>query len=85
MASPSTTVRHITKDHVVITPAKGYSVVLFTIGKVGGDIEALVVSDDGAETIRLLVAGPHADQTMAIRTSDDGTVSIMYARKSDVR
>ena len=83
MASTSTTVRHVTKDHVVITPAKGYTVVLFTIGKEGGDVEALVVSDDGSDTIRLLISGPGPKQTMAIRTDDEGIVSIMYDKKDD--
>jgi len=85
MPSTSTIVRHVDKDHVVITPGKGYSVAVFNIGKIGGDLEAVVVADDGSDTIRLLVAGPTPDQHMAIRTNDDGSVSILYARKPDVR
>jgi hypothetical protein len=75
------TVRHINKNQVTIAPAKGYSVVLFTIGKIGGDIEVLVVSDDGSDTFRLLIAGPDPDQTMAIRTLDSGIVDILYETK----
>ena len=81
MSSTSTTVRHITKDRVVITPARGYSVVLFTIGKGGGDIEALVVSDDGSDTIRLLVAGPADSQTMSLKSDEFGVVEIIYSEK----
>ena len=85
MASTSTTVRHITKDHVVITPAKGYFTARFNIGKEGGDVEVIVASDDGLEAIRLLVAGPSPDQTMSIGTDDDGVVDIFYLGKPDVR
>lgn len=83
MASTSTTVRHITKDHILITPAKGYSVTTFNIGAPGNDVEAFVLADDGSETIRLLIAGPAADQTMAIHTEEDGVVSIRYYSKKE--
>ena len=81
-ASP-VTVRHVSKNHVVIAPATGYSVVLFNL--TDGNVEAIVAADDGSETIRLLIAGPAANQTMSIRTDDEGMVSIIYARKPDVR
>jgi hypothetical protein len=80
MASTSTTVRHVTKDHVVITPAKGYSVVVF-IGRVGGDAEAIITSDDGNETVRLIIDGPGLNQTMSIKTDEFGVVDIVYDRK----
>ena len=81
MALTSTTVRHITKDHVVITPAKGYFMATFKIGNAGGDVEVIVASDDGLEAIRLLVAGPGPDQTMTIGTDDNGVVDILYLEK----
>lgn len=74
------TVRHVTKDHVVIRPAPGYSVVVFNLKN--GDVEAMVASDDGSETIRLLIAGPGPDQHMAIRTRD-GVVDIRYQQKEE--
>jgi hypothetical protein len=80
------TVRHLSKDHIVIAPGKGYSVTVFTLGQVaGGDVEALVAADDGSETIRLLVAGPREDQAMMLRTRADRAVSIIYTKKPDVR
>lgn len=85
MANNGATVSHISKDHVVIAPGKGFSVTVFTLGKAGSDLEALVVADDGSEAIRLLVAGPRPDQEMLIRTREDRSVSIVYNKKSDVR
>ena len=79
MASTSTTVRHITKNHVVITHAMGYSVVTFKLAE--GNVEVIVASDDGLEAIRLLVAGPADNQTMTIGTDDDGVVDILYLEK----
>jgi hypothetical protein len=76
MAPNSTTVRHITKDHVVIHPADGYSAILFNLA--GGNVEAVIAADDGSETIRLLILGPGPTQTMRIKTEEDGTVDIMY-------
>ena len=83
MAPTSTTVRHITKDHVVITPAKDYFIATFKIGSLGGNVEVIVASNDGLEAFRLLVAGPSPDQTMTIGTDDDGVVDILYLDKPD--
>ena len=82
MAPTSTTVQHITKNLVVITPAKGYSVITITLAD--GNVEALVAADDGSETIRLLVAGPTSDQEMIIRNWPDGCVHFTYVEKPDV-
>jgi hypothetical protein len=79
----NTTVRHINRDHIIITPGKGYSVTVFKLGGNGGDLEALVSADDGSETIRLLVAGPRADQAMVISTDDEGVVSITTKPKPE--
>jgi hypothetical protein len=76
----NTTVRHVSRNHVVISPATGYSVVVFNIAA-GADLEAIVISDDGMETIRLLVAGPEAHQTMGIKTNEFGVVDIIYTEK----
>lgn len=71
------TVRHASKNHVVITPAEGYSVVLFNLAE--GNVEVVVVAEDGSETIRLLVAGPGPDQSMGIDTDPKtGVVNIVY-------
>jgi hypothetical protein len=75
---PSATVRHLTRNHVTIAPAEGYGVTMFNL--TDGNIEAIVTADDGSETIRLLVAGPGPNQTMAIRTDKrSGIVDIIYA------
>ncbi len=77
--SPAT-VRYINKNHVTISPAKGFSVTLFNL--VNGNVEAVVAADDGSETIRLLVAGPGPTQTMAIKShKPTGIVDILYAEK----
>jgi hypothetical protein len=81
--SNSITVRHIDKDHILIQPAKGYSIVLFKLAN--GNIEALAASDDGEETIRLLVLGPEPDQTMSILNCEDGSVEITYEDKPSGR
>lgn len=81
-ASP-VTVRHVSKNHVVIAPATGYSVVLFNL--TDGNVEAIVSADDGSETIRLLVAGPDGNQTMSIKTLDNGIVDIVYTETADAR
>jgi len=62
-----TTVRHLSKDHLMISPAPGYSVTVFNLK--GGNIEAIVAADDGTETIRLLVAGPTENQDLALQYS----------------
>lgn len=79
MAPPiSATVRHLTKNHVTISPERGYSVILFNLAE--GNVEAVVAADDGSETIRLLIAGPGANQTMSIKTDHaSGVVDIVYA------
>lgn len=69
------TVRHITKNHVTIIPAKGWSVTVFNL--TDRDVEAIVAADDGSEVIRLLVAGPSESQTMSIKTTN-GVVDIVY-------
>jgi hypothetical protein len=81
--NPPVTVRHISKDHVTIHATNGYSVVLFNLRD--GNVEAIVVSDDGFETIRLLIAGPDPDQNMAIKTDKQtGIINFLYGKKTDV-
>ena len=77
--SPAT-VRHITRDHVHITPAKGFSVTVFSIA--AAHVEAIVVSDDGFETIRLLIEAPGPTRTMTISKHEiSGDVDIIYSEK----
>lgn len=69
------TVRHVTKDHVIITPEQGYSVIMFK----GADaIEAIVASDDGQETIRLRVEKPKVGQKIWFKACENGAVEITY-------
>lgn len=76
-------VRHISKDHVTIAPAKGYSVILFNVAD--KSVEAVVAADDGSETIRLLVAAPGAGRSMQIKTHQPtGIVNIYYTDTPDV-
>lgn len=72
-------VKHLTKDHVRITPAAGYSVVVFNVS--GSDVEAVVAADDGSETIRLTVAAPGSGRTLAITTKDGNVVDLIYQDK----
>jgi hypothetical protein len=76
------TVRHVSKNHVTMTPGKGYSITLFNIK--GGTVEAFVSADDGGETIRLLVAGPQPGQMISIMTDRIGVVHVLYADAPDV-
>jgi hypothetical protein len=78
------TVRHVTKDHVTITPSPDYSVTVFTISN--GAVEAIVAADDGSETIRLLIAAPEPGRTMRIeRDEPTGFVDIKYLDASDAK
>ena len=82
-AAPAT-VRHISKDHVRITPAPGWSVVLFNVSTAGAVAEAVVTSDDGSETIRLGVAAPKVGQYMNVKVGVEGNergVDIVYGAK----
>lgn len=73
-----TAVYHIDKDHVVITPADGWSVTLFSVQD--RTIEAVVARDDGSEAIRLHIAPPEAGQHMQIERSQETTeVHIRYS------
>lgn len=68
-------VRHLTKDHIRITPAAGYSVTVFNVHN--GKIEAIVSADDGSETIRLLIEAPAPGKAVALEV--EGTVvDIIY-------
>lgn len=78
MKNPAAVVRHITKNHVTIAPEIGYSVTVFNVAD--AHIEAVVASDDGTETIRLLVEAPGPDRTMAIKRHGR-IVDILYAQK----
>jgi hypothetical protein len=78
--APVAVVRHIDKNHVTIAPARGYRVIVFSLRD--GSVEAVLASDDGSETSRLLVASPGPTQNMAIKTLDNGIVDILYSEKS---
>jgi hypothetical protein len=78
------TVRYISKDHITISPAKGYSVTLFNVVE-GSAVEAIVTADDGSETIRLLVAAPEPGRFMQIKKHEPtGIVNIIYQDKPHV-
>jgi hypothetical protein len=75
--SPAT-VRHVNKDHITISPAKGYSVTVFNV-EGDGNIEALVTANDGSETIRLLVAAPGKGRSLKIEKHEPtGIVNLIY-------
>ena len=77
-------VRHISKGHITIAPGEGYSVVLFNLHD--GNVEAIVTSDDGLDTHRLLIAGPAPDQNMTIEThKPTGITNILYEKMFDAR
>jgi len=80
MINSATTVRHVTKDHVVIMPATGYSVTVFNVSE--GVVEAVVAAADGSETIRLLVEPPGPGRTMSVRRDDFGVIDILYSDKA---
>lgn len=83
MDSPAT-VRHISKDHIRITPAAGWSIVLFNVSAPGAVAEAVVTSDDGSETIRLGIAPPKVGQYMNVRVGVEGNergIDIVYGAK----
>ena len=63
------TVRHLSKSHVVIKPAKGYTVTIFNITE-GKHIEAFVVSDDGEDSFRIRLEGPDDSQGVKINHID---------------
>ena len=78
------TVKHLSKDRVRITPAAGWSVVIFNITTLGA--EAVVVADDGSETIRLRVAPPEPGRFMNVEIGVAGNergVDIVYGDKVD--
>lgn len=85
MDSPAT-VRHISKDHVRITPAAGWSVMLFNVSTTGAIAEAVVIADDGSETIRLGIAPPKVGQYMNVKVGVEGNergIDIVYGSKID--
>jgi hypothetical protein len=76
---PITTVRHIDKNTVVITPAPGWEVVIFDVSD-GKFIDALVT--DGSETIKLTLEGP--DESMGIQIQHDDKTNetrVLYMEK----
>lgn len=75
------TVKHITKDHVRISPSPGYSVTLFTPHN--GQIEACVTADDGSETIRLRVDAPAPGRMIGYTVGEHREVDIKYTDKVD--
>ena len=78
------TVKHLSKDHVRITPAFGWSVVIFNVTTAGA--EAVVVADDGSETIRLRIAPPETGRFMNIKVGhaeNERGVDIVYGDRLD--
>jgi hypothetical protein len=71
-----TTVRHLDRDHIVITPAPGSHVTVFNFA----DVEALIVDKHGAETIRVKLADPDEGQNVMVQTRPDGVVHVIYTR-----
>lgn len=69
-----TSVRHVSKDHIVIAPAQNWTVTFFKIE--ANAVEALVT--DGEETIRLLIQPPGPGRGMTIERSPGGFVDIRY-------
>lgn len=83
MSTNAATVRHISKNKVVIRPAKGWDVTVFNI-KDGKFIEALVT--DGEETIRLRLEGP--DESMGIKVNHqdwNNETHIEYVEKPNAK
>lgn len=75
----ATTVRHINKNTVVITPAPGFTVTIFNITE-GKFIDALVT--DGTETIKLTLEGPDLAYGVTISHDEDtNETRIIYAEK----
>lgn len=82
MDSPAT-VRYLSKNHIRITPAPGWQVVIFDASSVG--VEAVVTADDGTETICLGIAPPTVDQKMSILIGvpgNDRGVDVLYQRRT---
>jgi hypothetical protein len=72
-------VRHITKNHVRIVTAPGYSVVVFNIAD--GSVEAIVAADDGSETVRLKVEAPEPGLRLGIKNIDPHMTDLIYQPK----
>lgn len=69
------TVRHETKDKIIITPERGYSVVMF---RGTASLEALIVADDGSEVTRLHIAPPRSDQELHATAGENRSIEIKY-------
>jgi hypothetical protein len=77
--SPITTVRHLDKNTVVISPAPGWSVTIFNVSE-GKFIDAFVT--DGSETIKLSLEGP--DLAYGVKVQHDettGETHVIYVEK----
>ncbi len=72
-------VRHVTKNHVVIVCSVGYKVAVFNISE-SRQAEAIITADDGSETIRLHLEGPTDTQGIQI-DGDDRVMHITYVEK----
>jgi len=82
VAGTAAIVSHLTKDHVRIIPSAGWKVVIFNITTT--DAEAVVIADDGSETIRLHIAPPKLGQFMTVKIGVEGAergVDIVYGAK----
>jgi hypothetical protein len=79
LSNPPVVVKHISKNHIRITPSDGWSVTMFNVADT---VEAFVSSDDGMETLRLHFERPGVGQTVVIKSvGDDGARDILYATR----
>ena len=78
--SDPTTIRHISKDHIVIVPASGYSVVVW---QSAGIPEVMVSANDGSETFVLRFEPPGSDRLLATERAGDGSVHIKYEPRAN--
>ncbi len=70
-------VRHISKDHITIAPGPGFVVTVFNIAD--AHVEAIVTSQDGLETHRLLIAAPDKGRSLEIKKHEPtGIVDLIY-------
>lgn len=63
-------ITHPTKGVVRITPDKGYSIMLFDLGR---EPEVLIASDDGEESWRVRLVAPAPGEKIQIKSVGDST------------
>ncbi len=68
------TVRHLSKDHVVINAEPGWSIAVFNIR----DSAVEATATNGEETIRLLVEAPGPGRKMSIERVGERVIHFRY-------